>query len=73
MLDVGIDLTVFIISDSDQRLFLLANQCAVWRFALGSSQNESELLLLFVDGVIHQADHAELLGFTWTQSARSAC
>lgn len=60
--------TVFIISDSDQRLLLLANQGTVWRLALGCSQNESELLLLFVDGVVHQADHTGLLGFTWRQT-----
>lgn len=64
--------TVIIISDNDQRLLLLANQGAIWRLALGCSQNESELLLLFMDGVVHQADHTGLLGFTWRQSACSA-
>lgn len=70
MLCVAEEPTVFIISDSDQRLLLLANQGAVWRLALGCSQNESELLLLFVDGVVHQADHAGLLAFTWRHNGQ---
>jgi len=53
--------TIFPIRDCDQRLLLLPNRSSIRGLALGSSQDEAELLVVFMDGVVHQADHTRLL------------
>ena len=58
-------LTVFLVCDGDQRLFLLPYGGSVGRFALGGSQDQTELLVLLVDGVVHQLHHARLLTLSW--------
>lgn len=57
--------TVFHICDGDQRLLLLPDRSSILRLALGSSQDEAELLILFMDGVVHQANHTRLLALPW--------
>lgn len=60
--------TVFLIGDCDQRLLLLSDGGSIGRLALGSSQDEAELLVLFVDGVVHENNHARLLAFPWREA-----
>lgn len=56
--------TVFVICDSDQHFLLLPNRGSIRRLALGISQHQTKLLVLFVDGVVHQPHHTQLLGLT---------
>lgn len=59
--------TVFLVCDHDQRLLLLPDRRSIGRLALWSSQDEAELLILLMDGVVHQANHTRLLSFTWRE------
>lgn len=57
--------TVFLVCDGDQCFLLLPDSGSVRRLALRRAQDEAELLVLLMDGVVRQADNTRLLGVTW--------
>lgn len=61
--------TVFFICDRNQRLLLLPDRRPIGGLAFRSAQDEAELLILLMDGVVHQANHAGLLGFPYRETA----